>query len=604
MDITEKYQKNVQFADEQIKEHEGSVNFYSGIRLAIFLLFLVIIYVSVALSSFIAFAVALVILGVLFNWLVKQQNESAAQKNYYTAFKTVNQNEIDSITIYGNVYDKGTAYIDEKHYYISDLDIFGAGSLFNLMNRAATNLGCNKLAGWLIAAADKPSILSRQQAVAELKEKNDWKLELQSRLLFANKEDKDSLKKLFAYLHLPLNMPGERWLSKYIIIGPVLLFLFIALTIFSPVFSPGIIAMAILNLIIAGSRGDQTRKTDLISGKIGGTLKNYAEAFGTIEKEEWRSPLTASLAAKVKKGGHKSTSAIIRKLSMLITNLDARSNMILGPILNALFVWNIRFVIAIENWKRDNHEDIEIAFEVIAEFEALLSLSSLAINNPDWCTPQIAEGEGYTVTGKNMGHPLISQKNRVNNDYKLADAYHIDIITGSNMAGKSTFLRTIGINAVLALCGAPVCANSMEVSIITIISYMRIKDSLNESTSTFKAELDRLQMLLSAVATQPKVFFLVDEMLRGTNSIDKYKGSKAVIERLISKKGVGMVATHDLQIAELEQKYPDYIRNFYFDIQVKDGEMLFDYKIKDGECKTFNASLLLKQIGIDVDAEE
>jgi DNA mismatch repair ATPase MutS len=161
----------------------------------------------------------------------------------------------------------------------------------------------------------------------------------------------------------------------------------------------------------------------------------------------------------------------------------------------------------------------------------------------------------------------------------------------------------LGINTVLALCGAPVCAQTMRVSVITIISYMRIKDSLNESTSTFKAELDRLQMLLAAVDGETKVYFLIDEMLRGTNSVDKYKGSKAVIEQLIKKKGVGLVATHDLQIAQLEQKYPDYVRNFYFDIQVLDGEMLFDYKIKHGECKTFNASLLLKQIGIDVDAD-
>jgi DNA mismatch repair ATPase MutS len=156
---------------------------------------------------------------------------------------------------------------------------------------------------------------------------------------------------------------------------------------------------------------------------------------------------------------------------------------------------------------------------------------------------------------------------------------------------------------VLALSGAPVCAQSMQVSVITMISYMRIKDSLNESTSTFKAELDRLQMLLAAVENEPKVFFLIDEMLRGTNSVDKYLGSKAVIEQLIRKNAVGMVATHDLQIAQLETKYPDYVRNFYFDIQVVNGEMLFDYKIKHGECKTFNASLLLKQIGIEVDAE-
>jgi DNA mismatch repair ATPase MutS len=169
------------------------------------------------------------------------------------------------------------------------------------------------------------------------------------------------------------------------------------------------------------------------------------------------------------------------------------------------------------------------------------------------------------------------------------------------MAGKSTFLRTVGINAVLAFAGAPVCADRMEITVMNLFAYMRIRDSLNESISTFKAELNRLQLLLEVLKTEGKVFFLVDEMLRGTNSVDKYRGSKAVIETLVKQNAVGMVATHDLQLAELENKYPAYIRNFYFDIQIVNGEMLFDYKLKDGECKTFNASILLKQIGIDVE---
>jgi DNA mismatch repair ATPase MutS len=264
--------------------------------------------------------------------------------------------------------------------------------------------------------------------------------------------------------------------------------------------------------------------------------------------------------------------------------------MIVGIILNLFLLWDIRQIIAIENWKRSNWENVEESFDVIAEFEALISIAVPAINYPEWAMPVIADTEGYTLTATNIAHPLIRSEKRVDNNYELQDAFKIDIITGSNMAGKSTFLRTIGINTVLALSGAPVCASAMEVSVITIVSYMRIKDSLNESTSTFKAELDRLQMLLAAVEHENKVFFLIDEMLRGTNSMDKYLGSKAVIEQLISKKGVGMVATHDLQIARLEDKYPNYVRNYYFDIQVLNGEMLFDYKIKHGECKTFNAS--------------
>ncbi|RYY35147.1 MAG: DNA mismatch repair protein MutS, partial [Sphingobacteriaceae bacterium] len=297
------------------------------------------------------------------------------------------------------------------------------------------------------------------------------------------------------------------------------------------------------------------------------------------------------------------TSAQIKELSRLVNNFNARLNMLVGTVLNLFFLWDLKQIIAIEDWKRNNRQNLEESFEVLAGFEALMSIAGLHINYPEWAMPIIANGESYSLSAREIAHPLIVETKRIANSYELVDTHKIDIITGSNMAGKSTFLRTIGINTVLALSGAPVCAEAMEVSVINIISYMRIKDSLNESTSTFKAELDRLQMLLGAVETVPKVFFLVDEMLRGTNSVDKYLGSKAVIEQLIAKNAVGMVATHDLQIAQLETKYPDYVRNYYFDIQVIDGEMLFDYKLKHGECKTFNATLLLRQIGIEVGAE-
>ncbi|HVS93115.1 MAG TPA: hypothetical protein VHE59_13825, partial [Mucilaginibacter sp.] len=336
-----------------------------------------------------------------------------------------------------------------------------------------------------------------------------------------------------------------------------------------------------------------------IADKIGGLLANYAEVFRIIEEESWESDKCAQLSNHLKEDG---TSEQIRELSSLINKLGYSLIMVFGFLLNVFFLWSLKQIIAIEHWKRNNSNSLEDAFDVLAEFEALISLASLHTNYPDWCFPEIAEGSGYTLTARQIAHPLIKRGARIANDYELDNAFRIDIITGSNMAGKSTFLRTVGINAVLALCGAPVCAESMRVSVVHIISYMRIKDSLNESTSTFKAELDRLQMLLDAVNGDDKVFFLIDEMLRGTNSVDKYRGSKAVIEQLIRKRGVGLVATHDLQLAELEKQHPDYIRNFYFDIQVNDGEMLFDYKIRHGECKTFNASLLLKRMGIDVDS--
>jgi len=601
-DILTDYSQRAASAQNKIDQFKKLINLYSFIRLGIFVLFLLLIVFAVKQESYLIFGISFVILGSCFAWLVQRQSVFEEEREYFQNLKKVNENEIDSIINRGNIYDNGAAFADEKHYYTSDLDIFGPASLFQLTNRSATADGNTKLAGWLSVAADKPTVLQRQQAVKEFSSKNTWKLDFQAGILFAAKQDKNQVKQLSAYLNFPLNLPGEKWLTVYCKIAPWLLVSAIIAGYFYDPLNKLAILIGLVNVGLVFSKGEHIKKTDMIAGKIGKVLGMYGKVFGRIEQGQWQSAYLNNLVATIKNEQLGSTSEQIKQLSRLIEKLNYHLNIIIGFFLNLFLLWDIRQIIAIENWKRNNEKNLEQAFEVVAEFEALLSLSSLAINYPGWCYPEIADGEGYTLSAQSIAHPLINSKNRVDNDFELNDELKIDIITGSNMAGKSTFLRTLGINTVLALCGAPVCAKCMSVSVITVISYMRIKDSLNESTSTFKAELDRLQMLLAAVSGHEKVYFLIDEMLRGTNSVDKYKGSKAVIEQLISKKGVGLVATHDLQIALLEQKYPEYVRNFYFDIQVIDGEMLFDYKIKHGECKTFNASLLLKQIGIDVDA--
>jgi len=598
--IIKDYEQRANAAQQEAAKYKKLANTYSLLRLSIFALMVVAISIGIQQDNFTIVAVAFVVLVFAFAWLVSRQSRFEKLKQYFDDLQKVNLNEIASIQSHANMYNDGVRFGNEKHFYTSDLDIFGNASLYQLVNRTATSTGNNKLAEWFDKPAIQPIILQRQEAVKEIAGKNDWKLSVQTLLIFAIQQDVNQLKKLFKYLHLPLDMPGEKWLALYAKIAPYLFTAVLILAWFIPQAKLAAIIIGIANMGIVFSKAMYISKADMIAGKIGDTLAKYADAFKQIEEEPWQASYNASLAALLKTS---QTSNKIKELANLINKLNYHLNMIVGFVLNLFFLWDIRQVIAIENWKRQNNESLEAAFDVIAEFEALISLASLAINYPDWAYPQIEDKPGYTLIAHSLAHPLIDVAKRIENNYELEDTHKIDIITGSNMAGKSTFLRTIGINTVLALCGAPVCAKSMRVSVITMISYMRIKDSLNESTSTFKAELDRLQMLLAAVENEPKIFFLIDEMLRGTNSVDKYLGSKAVIEQLIRKNAVGMVATHDLQIARLEDKYPDYVRNFYFDIQVKHGEMLFDYKIKHGECKTFNASLLLKQIGINVEAE-
>jgi hypothetical protein len=599
-DIINDYKQRAELAGQEADKYKKLANTYSLLRLSIFALIVVAIYFAVQQDNFSIVAIAFIALVFAFAWLVSRQSRYERQKQYFDDLQQVNNNEIASIQSHANMYNNGARFASDKHFYTADLDIFGNASLYQLVNRTATSTGNNKLAQWFDKPSAKEVILPRQTAVQEIATKNNWKLDIQTRLFFAIQQDASQLKNLFKYLHLPLNMPGEKWLGLYAKIAPYLFTALLLLAWFFPVMRLVAIFVGLINMGIVFSKAMYITKADMIAGKIGDTLANYAGVFKRIEEEQWQAAYNAGLAHQLKKG---QTSNKIKELAVLINKLNYHLNMIIGFILNLFFLWDIRQVIAIENWKRQNTESLEAAFDVIAEFESLISLAGLTINYPEWSFPQIDDKPSYTLIATALAHPLIDATKRIENDYELNDTFKIDIITGSNMAGKSTFLRTIGINTVLALCGAPVCAKTMQLSVITIISYMRIKDSLNESTSTFKAELDRLQMLLAAVENEPKIFFLIDEMLRGTNSVDKYLGSKAVIEQLIRKNAVGMVATHDLQIAHLETKYPDYVRNFYFDIQVKDGEMLFDYKIKHGECKTFNASLLLKQIGINVEAE-
>jgi hypothetical protein len=593
MDIINNYRQQVAFAQQEADKYKIKANNYSLYRLVLFGFFILSICLAVAVDEIAIIAFALIILIACFSWLIKKQNGFELLKNYYLDL---------SITANTSMYYNGEVFNNDQHYYTSDLDIFGNNSLFQLINRCATQPGMIKLAGWLDKAADKKVILERQQAVDEIAAKSGWKLDFQANLLFSLKQQREQIKNLLAYLKLPVELKDQKALSLYSKAAPYLL---VALLVVSYFYVPAryfILVLALFNNRLVSAQKEKVDKADLIAGRIGTTLAHFVLAFKSIENEQWESVYLKTISAKIAATGDQAVSNKIKELSILINKLNYRLNLVVKFVLNIFYLWDIRQLIAIETWKKNNHQSFETAFDVVAEFEAIISISSLRINYPDWVMPVIAEDTGYTLITKNLAHPLIKRERRVDNDYTLNDAFKIDIITGSNMAGKSTFLRTIGINTVLALSGAPVCASEMRVSVITIITYMRIKDSLNESTSTFKAELDRLQLLLKAVEGDNNVFFLIDEMLRGTNSVDKYLGSKAVIEQLIKRKAVGMVATHDLQIAELEAAHPEYVRNFYFDIKVKEGEMLFDYKIKAGECKTFNASLLLKQIGIDVNA--
>jgi DNA mismatch repair ATPase MutS len=344
-----------------------------------------------------------------------------------------------------------------------------------------------------------------------------------------------------------------------------------------------------------------TPKINVIHRSVSKTvdlLKSYVEIIKLIEEENFTSEkLTELKNALINKNGNAQQQ--IQVLSNLVNRLDFRLNLMVAGPLNLFFFWDIWQSIKLENWKKQNINHISLWFETMAQFEAIASLSNSCFNNPDWILPEIIT-DHFQLKTQGLGHPLIPENRRICNDLEIDKSGKIVLVTGSNMSGKSTFLRTCGINIVLAMTGAPVCAKKMKISHVVVFTSMRIIDSLEENTSSFYAELKRLATIIKTVEQKEKVFLLLDEILRGTNSNDRHIGSVALIKQLIKNDSIGIIATHDLALSQLGNELPDQIDNYNFDVKIENDELYFDYKLNQGICKSLNASILMKKMGIKI----
>ncbi len=594
------YNNNIQITERDISTLEKQINTNSVFRLVTIivggaLLFQVFQWNNVWILIGVVFAI---ILG--FVALVRRQSDLEKKLHAKQSFLKVNQNEVDLLEGRVNMYEDGAQFDDPKHPYVSDLDVFGPFSLFGKVNRSATMDGVERLAKWFLSSSSKEIVEKRQIAADELSRKVDWCQEFQSKLLFNLKQKTNIKLFLSSYLEKDSLKFGNAFMRFYVPIAPFVVLASLLVSIFLyPIWSY-IAVLCVLHLLwtmgLAGKVSFFSNRID----KIGNTLIAYSDAIKMVEREEFSSELNVSLQKGLYTQKEDLLSGAFKNLGILIDKLDARNNLLVGAVLNMVFLWDFRQVLAIMGWKKDYGDNVIESFDIMAEVEALLSLATLQRNHPTWTRPVLLDNvSSQRIYAEQLNHPLITEEKAVANDYD-AGHHQIALVTGSNMAGKSTFLRTVGLNAVLAYAGAVVYAAKLHLPVYRLVTYMRIKDDLSESTSTFKAEIDRMRFILGTIEVTDDSYFLIDEMLRGTNSVDKYLGSKAIIKKLIEMNGKGMVATHDLQLASLEDEYDAVIKNFHFDIQVTDGKMLFDYKLKEGKCTVFNASMLLKGIGIDV----
>lgn len=563
-------------------------------RLAAFVGGLILFAVLLSVS-FIVAVTSLILALILLAWLVIRYETKEKSRKRFLHLAEINRLEQKCIDGDFSAYKAGEDYIQRDHPYSYDLDIFGKSSLFQYICRTTSRPASDLLAEYLKQPASMEEILRRQEAVAELQPLTDWRQELMT-LGYLNAGagyDPAPLKQWLKSDDIFTKTGREKiitgCLSLLAMASVILVIAGLPAGILTPVFA--------VNFIFYFTRFRRISKLQEQVSRSSDLLKAYSAIIRLIESRNFKSPLLHKLQSAF--SDEIAASDRIRQLSKLVGRLDWRLNMLMSAPLNLLFFTDIHFCLALERWKREHASRIPGWFASMAEFEVLASMANMAFNNPGWVYPSLTE-DYFVFRAEEMGHPLIPAGRRISNGFTSEGTGKAIIVTGSNMSGKSTFLRTCGVNAVLALAGAPVCASAFTVSLVRLHSSMRISDSLEENISSFYAELRRLRAIISGAESDPKVFLLLDEILRGTNSDDRYTGSVALIKQLTGYGATAMVATHDLRLAGLEQELHGAIENYHFDVKVNDEELFFDYRLTPGVCSSFNASLLMKKMGIKV----
>ncbi|MGQ1786836.1 MutS-related protein [Saccharicrinis sp. GN24d3] len=529
----------------------------------------------------------------------------------HTSFlKSINESEILRGNCKLEKFDTGDKFIHQNHPYTSDLDIFGQHSVFQLVNRATTESGTMRLSEWLSEPAANDEIHNRQKAIKELSQKLDWRQDFQaSGMHFQNK--KSDYFKLLDWVEEPVVLLKYRRIYLAVaIILPVLLFLslyYFTINITSPngyVYLLSCIAVIFVNyLILRKINPFAERIVKTATGNIS-TLRAYRTLISKIENESFRSKKLYELQSILIKGKYSAYNEI-NKLCRILdfshqrrVKKDPLNGNHFYSILNGLLLIDIYLIIGVEKWKSKNKAFLKPWSKVVSEFEGINSLAGFCYSNPSYTFPEITEKSNY-VYFESLGHPLINSDKRVCNNFHSKGHGDIVMITGSNMGGKSTFLRTVGVNLVLALAGAPCCAVYGQVSNLKLHTSMRTQDNLKEGVSSFYAELDRTEKMLKLIESSHNVFFLLDEMFKGTNSEDRHKGGFSLINQISKLLTSGIIATHDIELAKLSGN-KKLVANYSFNSEIKDNTMNFSYELHPGICNDFNASELMKRSGIKI----
>ena len=590
----EYYQKQIDHYTARLKQIKKRRNLITLAKLLTFGYMIFLIYLLINHST-----QPLLLLGIgailVFIFLTLWDSQIIYRQHLIEELLRINTLESDYLAGNFSALDQGERFNDPAHPYAHDLDLFGEDSLFQHLNRTVTFSGTQKLVSWLLSLSKDPEVIhSRQQAAEELCAEPEWCQHFRAAGALHPTQALDAVilksgptESPFFSKHSTVRL--ILWIANTIVIVSW------AVTSFTPL--PFSISL-VLSLLQLSALALYIKKINAYHQRLNlflKTISNYLPLVRLIHDQSFRSPYLQKIRHSLFTPESNSLQALTQ-LHRIQNSLDQRGNIVIAFILNGLYLKDFHTLLRLDHWRKKYGPDIETWTDVLSEADALISMANYRFNHPAYCLPVICQDR--LLDTEEIGHPLLKSERNVTNDFSIRSLHQIAIVTGANMAGKSTFLRTIGVNLILAQSGNVVCSRYFAFQPMTLFTSMRTTDSLSKDTSYFHAELLRLQQLVNIAQREDKVFIILDEMLKGTNSVDKLNGSLAFLKRILSYPISGLVATHDLALGELADDFPEHFFNVCFEIVHSGSQITYDYKLHPGISSNMNASILLKQMGL------
>ncbi|MDP2068711.1 MAG: DNA mismatch repair protein MutS [Lutibacter sp.] len=575
------------FFEQEQKSLKKQLALSSSLRLIVFLTAVAGIYFFFGNAKMMIYIAVIAV--ILFVYLLTKHAKLQYKSDLNKALIEINKTEINVLNRDYFSLNGGNEFINPAHPFSYDIDLFGKGSFFQYANRTVTNEGKLNFVG-LLTNNDILNIPKKQQGIQELSKKPKWRQRF------------SALASLVKVEHPAKEIVS--WIQNYKSVFPKFLsFLPTLFSIISLVLI-GLIAMQMIadqililwifvGLGISGVYYNKVNELYKEASNAKDTFKQYHKLLNEIETASFDSRILKEKQQEIETESQKA-SVIFAKFSKILDAFDQRNNLIIAFFGNAFLLRDLKLAHHLEKWMDSYKSKVADWIHVIAFFDAQNTLANFAFNHPGFVFPEIEQHKNV-IAAKNLGHPLLKVMQRVDNDF-IIENQQFFIVTGANMAGKSTFLRTVSLSIVMGNMGLPVCADEFKYSPIKLITSMRTSDSLADNESYFFSELKRLKFIADEIKNED-YFIILDEILKGTNSTDKAIGSKKFVQKLVSSKSTGIIATHDLSLCEIEKELPE-VQNYYFDAEIINEELFFDYKLKEGICKNMNASFLLKKMEI------